>query len=633
MKFRNTYPIRLLQVLLPLYLISFSIVANAQSAEHYIDKLNTVTKAVDSADCYATAAIRLMTEPDPGMAIPYARKAIALSKKSDNYTIKAKALFSMANVYLYMTKLDSSKYYAEKTIEAYDKSGKKGIYYTYALNAIGAYYLNKGAFDKAIDNGHRQLEVAIETKDTLSMSNSYTMLTAVYNMVDNNDESIKYCLKALELNKLTGNTNNRATVLSNLGLLYLSTDRPEVALPYIHEAIFFSEEVYESKQHQATAYMFAGECHNKLKNYDSALYYLGKAEQNIQSFPSKEDKANLYILYANTYSSLNNNNEAYEYAQKALMLAEEYRMGVVYSNSLELLSSLAAQLGDYESAYKYLQEFKSIDDSLTGAEVQNTITDIREKYESDKKDERIAEEQRRNKLLIGGISIALALVALILFQYIRQKQATQTIRKQSDKLTLLMKELHHRVKNNLQIISSLLSLQSFRIKDQAASKAVRDGQQRIEAMSLIHQRLYTRDNITEINIREFINDLVDSLQNAYGYNKESINIRMQIDDELMNVDQAIPLSLIINELVTNAFKYAYEDNDNPELVVTLKKEDNNLILVVADNGKGVNISEWNDKEGSFGKELIQTFVQQLNGYLDVMVNKGSKFTLTIPYTA
>jgi two-component sensor histidine kinase len=194
-----------------------------------------------------------------------------------------------------------------------------------------------------------------------------------------------------------------------------------------------------------------------------------------------------------------------------------------------------------------------------------------------------------------------------------------------------MKELHHRVKNNLQIISSLLSLQSFRIKDEKASRAVREGQQRIEAMSLIHQRLYTRDNITEINIREYISDLVDSLQSAYGFGKDKINIRLDIADELMNVDQAIPLSLIVNELVTNAFKYAFEDNQAPELTVILKRKDGNIVLQVADNGKGVNIEEWTDKEGSFGKELIQTFVKQLNGYLDIAVNKGSQFTLSIPY--
>src|SRR5690606_6286848 len=145
-----------------------------------------------------------------------------------------------------------------------------------------------------------------------------------------------------------------------------------------------------------------------------------------------------------------------------------------------------------------------------------------------------------NALLVGGLGIVLLLGGLLLVQNRKQKAANNTIREQSDKLTLLMKELHHRVKNNLQIISSLLSLQSFRIKDSTAAMAVKEGQQRIEAMSLIHQRLYTRDNITEINIREFVTDLVDSLQSAYGFSNDAMQLRLDIDDELMNVDQAIP---------------------------------------------------------------------------------------------
>ena len=196
-------------------------------------------------------------------------------------------------------------------------------------------------------------------------------------------------------------------------------------------------------------------------------------------------------------------------------------------------------------------------------------------------------------------------------------------------IKLLMKELHHRVKNNLQIVSSLLSLQSFRIKDKAAADAVREGQHRIEAMSLIHQRLYTHDNITKVNIQEFIIDISESLMQAYGYNKNNFVLILKIENELMDVDKAIPLSLIINELVTNAFKYAYAATAKPELRITLTKVQNDMQLFIADNGKGLDMEAWKNNEG-YGKELVKTFTKQLDGQIIISVDNGTTFKITFP---
>ena len=199
----------------------------------------------------------------------------------------------------------------------------------------------------------------------------------------------------------------------------------------------------------------------------------------------------------------------------------------------------------------------------------------------------------------------------------------------AQQIKLLMKELHHRVKNNLQIVSSLLSLQSFRIKDKAASEAVKEGQHRIEAMSLIHQRLYTHDDITQVNIKEFITDISESLMQAYGYNSHNFVLNLNIENEMMDVDKAIPLSLIINELVTNAFKYAYPGTANPALTITLTKAQSNMQLCIADNGKGIDIDAWKNNAG-YGKELVQTFTKQLDGQVTVTIDKGTTFKIDFP---
>ncbi len=201
----------------------------------------------------------------------------------------------------------------------------------------------------------------------------------------------------------------------------------------------------------------------------------------------------------------------------------------------------------------------------------------------------------------------------------------------AEQIKLLMKELHHRVKNNLQIVSSLLSLQSFKIQDKMASDAVREGQQRIEAMSLIHQKLYTTENITEVNIKDYINDLIESLMMAYGFKKDNVEIDINVTDELMNVDKAIPVSLMINELATNIFKYAFVNTSNPRVTINLNKQDGEMILLVKDNGKGVDLSVWQSKDQlSFGKELVKTFTKQLDGTLTITNQSGTTFTIQFP---
>lgn len=199
----------------------------------------------------------------------------------------------------------------------------------------------------------------------------------------------------------------------------------------------------------------------------------------------------------------------------------------------------------------------------------------------------------------------------------------------AQQIKLLMKELHHRVKNNLQIVSSLLSLQSFRIKDQYAIDAIKEGQQRIEAMSLIHQKLYIQDAITQVNIREFITDIAESLMQAYGYDSNNFELQINVEEALLDVDKAIPLSIIINELITNAFKYAYDTVKNPKLIISFTKKSRQASLAIADNGIGINTNNWDSNDG-YGKELIQTFTEQLEGTLKLSINQGTTFQIVFP---
>ena len=191
-----------------------------------------------------------------------------------------------------------------------------------------------------------------------------------------------------------------------------------------------------------------------------------------------------------------------------------------------------------------------------------------------------------------------------------------------------MKELHHRVKNNLQIVSSLLNLQSYRLKDEESKAAIKESQLRVQAMSLIHQRLYQVQNVSMVNFKFYINDLAEMLMKAYGYSPDDFDLQVNIEKELLDVDTVMPLSLLVNEVITNAFKYAYRGIQRPLLKIGLKQDARQLYLSIADNGPGMPTGI---NSNGFGKQLVKALTKQLKASYTLDVTKGTLYLFTIPY--
>ena len=233
-------------------------------------------------------------------------------------------------------------------------------------------------------------------------------------------------------------------------------------------------------------------------------------------------------------------------------------------------------------------------------------------------------KERNTKWILAGGSVLLLLAGIaILFFYGKQKTKTSIIQKQSADLEILMKEIHHRVKNNLQVISSLLDLQSLTIADSQASEAVKEGKNRVQSMALIHQNLYSEGNIKGIKTKEYINNLLQSLCDSYNITNDKVKVSTQIDDLNLDIDTMIPLGLVLNELVSNSLKYAFKDGRKGELSILLKEEGQQLLLKVSDNGsgypEGINVSEGK----SFGMKMIKAFAKKLKAKLNIYNNDGA----------
>jgi PAS domain S-box-containing protein len=193
---------------------------------------------------------------------------------------------------------------------------------------------------------------------------------------------------------------------------------------------------------------------------------------------------------------------------------------------------------------------------------------------------------------------------------------------------VLLKEVHHRVKNNMQIITSLLNLQSSLLTDQRMIDVFKESQNRIKSMALIHEIMYQSGNFSNIDTNHYITSLVSYLHRSYCSDNGNVNVKSDIDKINLKLDIMIPCGIIITELVSNALKYAFPDNLNGEITISLhKSEENEITLMVNDNGIG--LAEKPEKNIGLGLQLVETLTRQLDGQLIINeVNRGASFTVS-----
>ncbi|WP_414753493.1 PAS domain S-box protein [Anabaena sp. CCY 9910] len=213
-----------------------------------------------------------------------------------------------------------------------------------------------------------------------------------------------------------------------------------------------------------------------------------------------------------------------------------------------------------------------------------------------------------------------------------RKQAVEQIQRSLDEKETLLKEIHHRVKNNLQIISSLLRMQSRRSFDETTLLLFTESQNRVQSMALIHEQLYQSADINQINFSDYIKNLTDSLFRCYGVSQKNIRINIETNSIKLALDNAIPCGLIINELVSNCLKYAFpEQNEDNNITISLEAvPGNQLTLLVKDNGIGIpETLDW-ENANSLGLRIVKNLVRQLKGKILLECDRGTAFSIRFP---
>jgi two-component sensor histidine kinase len=302
------------------------------------------------------------------------------------------------------------------------------------------------------------------------------------------------------------------------------------------------------------------------------------------------------------------------------------------------------------SAVAHYKTYKRLTDSIWNNEKNKQISGLEIEFQTEKKDKDIALLSQKNQLqkvrienegrlrymFIAGLFIAVLVVGLIYNRYRLKKQSNlvleqkqeeinaqnELLRKILDEKEWLLREIHHRVKNNLQIVISLLNTQSAYLDNEDALVAIRNSQNRMHAMSLIHQKLYQSDNLAEIDMKWYIQELVGYMIECFGTERK-IKFELITDEVKLDVAQAVPLGLILNEAISNAIKYAFPDDKKGHVKIAfLEMENNACKLSISDDGIGLPEAFNPEDTESLGMSLMTGLTDQLNGKIDMWNDGG-----------
>ena len=312
-----------------------------------------------------------------------------------------------------------------------------------------------------------------------------------------------------------------------------------------------------------------------------------------------------------------------------------YYLGVAYRET-----------GNTDSVFHYMNAYASALHANADRRRETAVADAEARFQTREKQaeiDRLALEDEVSKLqiarqrsaLLAGLVLLVLLGGFTYFLLVQRRRITRqnaTIRRTLGEKEILLREIHHRVKNNLQMISSLLSLQGDYIEDAAALDAIEMGQQRVRSMAIIHQRLYLRDEVTTaVSARDYLDQLIRELMGTLNVAGKALSLKKYLEDIELDIDRMIPLGLIANELITNALKYAFRGREAGAFTVRFERVGPGIRLLIADDGTGGEFTL--DKPGSFGHLLIRSFTEQLEGTLLVDSTDGTRVELVFPAEA
>ena len=523
------------------------------------------------------------------------------------------------------------------------------------FNGISLVHLYNGNHDSSMHYSLECLPIFEDLGDTVGQIQALYRIGQVKAQIDEHKEAQHYLTSGLILAEaiehgfyVPAGYNGLATVL-----LYQSEDlRDSSEVEYIEMQAAAREKYVQALD----GFKALG-----IAQYEAAITHnLGLIELNLENWQAAKDYITSSLKLAGSYA-----NPRQRHAKESSLAVALFRLGdfqeaesmlkdglVFYrekndmegkQSNLGRLRDLYTQRRDFAQALSMTNQLLDVQKELFESSKTRQVEELEIKYEAGKKEQEVVllnaqneaaslrlKSSRRLSIGLGFISLVFILFAIVLYRLNKKINAQKNlISKALSEKDILLREIHHRVKNNLQVISSLLNLQSRHLEDGKAQVALKEGQNRVRSMALIHQKLYQEDNLTGIHVQDYLTRLTRNLFASYNVNVDRVQLDLAIDNLNIDVDTLIPLGLIVNELITNALKYAFPEDQHGTIVVRLSEENGHLWLRVHDDGIGLDEHRRDKLESSFGYQMINVFTSQLDADLRVRSEKGTQVDLYI----
>ena len=466
--------------------------------------------------------------------------------------------------------------------------------------------------------------------------NYYNNLSSIYADLGNPSKSIEYAMLAANItDKKKYSKLRNSSVALFLAKALISNRLYQQALDEYQKVLKTAKP--GSKMLRNT-YLNIAQVYQKMEMFDLMNSYL-KQGDSIEVIGVDVDMLTP-LLKGYRAINLKNYKEAIRKGQKVLVLAKDICNPRIEADALLLLSKAYEGAGNYSEGLHYFKLYTQSIDMLYNQGQEMALFDLTEKYENQKKEALISNLNETNilknsviktqrlflvGLLVGALALGIFIYLLITFNK-KLSSRNVIIEKSVEEKNILLREIHHRVKNNLQVISSLLKLQTVYIKDANAVQAITEGRSRVQAMAILHQNLYSDTSLTGVNIETYFENLIQGLFDTYNISEDKIHLVKKITPLILDVDTVIPLGLISNELISNALKHAFNESLSGKIEVTLQEINSELVLRISDDGIGYISGKENP---GFGSKLIQTLSDKMNAILEISNDKGCTVKVTI----
>lgn len=584
---------------------------------------------------------------DIDRAEKYSNRALFLSERLDYNKGIAMSYNNLGIINYYKAIYNVALSYHDRSLELMTEIGdRKGMARSH--NNKGTVYTQQGEYSLAIEEYLSSIRILEELGDQEGVGKSYNNIGLVHYLQGNYRQAKDYYNRALDILRPFKKEDVIADIVNNMGIIAYEEGKYDESLKYHFESLSGREQT-GNQRGIATSFTNIGDVYAQTKEIEKALEFQKKALEIQEELGDKKGMLSSLQGIAKVQSLTGKTDSALDYMERVISISSDIGAKKELRDAYNEISEIHTRNGDFKKALTYKARYAELKDTLFSEQTQEIADNLEAKFENESKSKEIEILKReneiqdlqlgRNRILIISFTIGLVLALISVVLYARTnrerrkalellQRQNESIKKQKEEKEVLLKEIHHRVKNNLQVINSLIRLQCSYTDDQEALDLFDECQNRIISMALIHEKMYEAHDLSNINIEDYITELAQNLLRSYRLSQR-IELDIHVGIDALTLDTLIPLGLLLNELISNSLKHAFKDHkEDGAITINLERSPNGLFaLEVGDNGVGLPEDFSFNNAHTLGMELVETLTSQLDGKIERVNKPGTHFKI------